>query len=106
MEARLTRRARIGQEAGETVPRRSHYLISTSLATVLSRCQRAISAGSAPMAPELRNPAHSCYMGIGPVWGGFRRGRIAIEADLPFQPACRAAANPPPPPTTIPPASR
>jgi hypothetical protein len=27
MEARLTRRARIGQEAGETVPRRSHYLI-------------------------------------------------------------------------------
>ena len=27
METRLTRRARIGQEAGETVPRRSHYLI-------------------------------------------------------------------------------
>ena len=40
MKSRLTRRARIGQEAGETVPRRSHYLISSSLATVLSRCQR------------------------------------------------------------------
>lgn len=112
MESRLTRWARISQEAGETVPRRrSHYLNLIQSSDRIEPMSTRVREFFYWMALKCRVRAGGAQCGAAPgpqlpLWGRFRRGRIAIEADLPHQPACLAAANPPPLPTTIPPASR